>query len=125
MTLDGYGPLPTAARLALQRIDNVTFQPFDFAPLFHADEGQVRVFPQRRSGSTILLASLVCSNSLVCVDYTRSSVCLLAVSALPVPLHSPLLKFRGWKDELECDKTTATLLCTLTRASCVPTTVHR
>ena len=43
MTLEGYGPLPTAARLALQRIDNVTYQPFDFAPLFHADEGQVRV----------------------------------------------------------------------------------
>ena len=42
VTLDGYGPLPAAARLALQRIDNVTFQPFDFAPLFHADEGQVR-----------------------------------------------------------------------------------
>ena len=43
VVLEGYGPLPTAARLALQRIDNVTYQPFDFAPLFHADEGRVRV----------------------------------------------------------------------------------
>ena len=55
MTLDGYGPLPTAARLALQRIDNVTYQPFDFAPLFHADEGQVRP-ATTGSGSAILLA---------------------------------------------------------------------
>lgn len=39
VTLPGYGPLPAAARLTLQRIDNVTFQPFAFAPLFSAPVG--------------------------------------------------------------------------------------
>ncbi len=38
--LPGYGPLPTTARLKLHRIDNVTYQPFDFAPLFVAPAGQ-------------------------------------------------------------------------------------
>jgi hypothetical protein len=37
--LPGYGPLPAAARLALHRIDNITYQPFEFAPIFNATAG--------------------------------------------------------------------------------------
>ena len=41
--LPGYGPLPAAARLALHRIDNVTFQPFELVPIFKAPAQQAGV----------------------------------------------------------------------------------
>ena len=39
VSLPGYGPLPAAARMVLQKIQNVTFEPFQLVPLFTVGVG--------------------------------------------------------------------------------------